>query len=105
MSHGKTARGRDRILLPLPFLTFGDLARQGLEASIYCPSCRRTVRIKVTDELRDRRVVVPERRFRCQGTNRITGDPCKASGHLAIERAGSLHEAEARRARMLRPDK
>jgi hypothetical protein len=96
---------RDRILLPLPFLTFGDLARQGLEASVYCPSCHRTVRIKVTDELRDRRVVVPERRFRCQGTYVITGRPCGSFGHLAIQSAGSLHEAEAKRARMLRPDR
>jgi hypothetical protein len=63
------------------------------------------VRIKVTDELRDRQVVVPERRFRCQGTNVIAGTPCQASGHPSVERAGSFHEEEARRARMLRPDK
>lgn len=101
----KTAKGRDKILLPLPFLTFGDLVRQGLEASVYCPSCHRTVRIKVNDELRNLRVVVPERRFRCQGTNVIAGTPCQASGHLSIQRAETFHEAEARRARMLRPDK
>src|SRR5476651_2010335 len=101
MSRHKTGKERDRILLPLPFLTFGDLARQGLEASVYCPACHRTVRITVTDELRDRRVVVPERRFRCQGTRVITSDPCGALGFLAIERAESFHEAEARRARML----
>src|SRR5260370_28881691 len=98
MAGRKTAKGRDRILLSLPFLTFGDLARQGLEACVYCPSCRRTVRIKVTDELRDRQVVVPERRFRGQGTNVIARTPCQASGHLSIQKAGSLHDAEAMRA-------
>ena len=105
MSRRKGEKGRDRILVPLPFLTFGDLGRQGLEASVYCPSCHRTVRFKVTDELRDRRVVVPERRFRCQGTNVVTGGPCGSFGHLVIQRAGRFHEAEARRARMLRPDR
>ena len=105
MSGRKTEKGRDRILLPLPFLTFGDLAKQGLEASVYCPSCYRTVRIEVTGELRDRRVVVPERRFRCQNIRPITGTLCGSFGFLAIEKAGTFHAAEAKRSRMRMPDK
>jgi hypothetical protein len=94
----------ERSLLPLPLLTFGDLARQGLEASITCMSCHRTVLIKVTEQLRDRPVVSRERKFRCQGL-RYDGARCSSLGLLTIGKAKSLHREEARRSRARSRDK
>jgi hypothetical protein len=86
-----------RVNADLPFLTFGDLVEQGLRATVYCPGCRRETTIAVTPELRDKRVVVLGRVFRCQGKY-IYGQPCESRGVLYIQQGRRLTEIEAERA-------
>jgi hypothetical protein len=70
-------------LLPLPFVTFSEIAALGLKASIYCSGCYEHRPIDPTAEhLRDR--CFARARFRCTKL-RYTGAVCGCPGSVAIK--------------------
>lgn len=99
MSRKCEPAGGDRpAAIELPFKTFGDLEKAGLELYVACQKCHRQRLIEVTAELRDRRVA--GQRFRCQATF-YDGKPCRGIGLPTIQKQRRWVRRQADHARQL----
>jgi hypothetical protein len=76
------------VLYPLPFITFGDVARLGLDAHVSCSRCYDPRRVALTD---DRLLARPfaGTRFTCTKTH-WNGQTCGGLGSLTIQPAELL---------------
>ena len=73
--------------LALPFRTYGDVEAAGLEITVTCSKCGRSVLIDASDEaMRDRRLCGA--RLVCT-TVLPHGPTCTGYGHLRVDHAGS----------------
>lgn len=86
------------IVMPLPFVTFGELRDAGYEVEVWCQGCHKRRLLKITYDIRDQPFA--GRRFRCQGT-RYDGKPCLGSGVPVIQKGGRFARKEAEHARFL----
>jgi len=82
--------------IELPFKTFGDLEKQGLQMRVACQRSRRQVVIEVTPALRDQ--AVAGRRFRCK-ERCFDGTDCREVGLATIEHQRSWVRRQADAAR------
>jgi hypothetical protein len=76
------------MLHPLPLITFGDVARRGLEAHVSCSRCYSSRRISLDDERLQARPFAGTR-FRCTSM-RWNGETCGGLGSLRIQPAELL---------------
>lgn len=89
---------KEKFVLSLPFVTFGDVAAAGFEISVYCRCCRSALLDATSDTLRDR--LLCGARLRCS-TVFWDGTPCTGSAHLYINHIGSWAMQMARRPKMI----
>src|SRR5918993_4383139 len=78
-----------RMLQRLPFQTIGDVAQHGLKLHIYCPGCRTSRRLDVSDPSIAHRGFGTTR-FRCTGIRPLSGQVCGAHGVPKIQPAEIL---------------
>ena len=93
-----SGHGNPPATMELPFKTFGDLEKAGLELYVACQKCHHQTLIEVTPELRDRRVA--GQRFRCQATFH-DGTPCRGIGLPTIQKQRRWVRRQAEHARRL----
>jgi hypothetical protein len=84
--------------MSLPFRTFADLEKVGLELYVTCQRCHRQKLIEVTPELRSRRVA--GQRFRCK-EKWYDGTPCRGIGLPTIQKQRTWARRQAEHARTL----
>jgi hypothetical protein len=84
--------------LELPFRTFGDLEKVGLQMRVACSRCHGQVVLEGTGALRDEQVA--GRRFRCK-ERYFDGTPCRGIGLPTIEHQGSWARRQADSARQI----
>jgi hypothetical protein len=82
--------------LSLPFKTFGDLEKVGLQMRVVCQRCHRQIVIEGNGPLRDQ--AVAGRRYRCKGRY-FDGTPCRGIGLPTIEHQKSWVRRQADHAR------